>query len=558
MTIKKDDHPEFPYVVTFRYDPDTIAMLKESVHWKDRMWDIENKCWRMTERGVAIFGRKVDADWLCALPYATPTVSVDFEPDKYFLAPFKTKLAQREFIKVDRPDAFGTFADVGTGKSAMACLEFFKRKAQGKVNRMMVVVCMAGLRWNWYDDVEKLFGVEIDIIDGEMGERFTKVEKAESSIAVTIFTSLQNDELMDTMIAKYDMFAVDEIHLRVKDKKCRWEMTGEINPETGKEIRKKKGASVFGGLSQIAKRVRHRLALTGTPVPNKPTNAFTSLHFLDPAAFPSKFTFDKNYEIRAGKFNKVIGYKNLATLKGYLQHYGFFALKKDYVDIPPKTEKTVWVDCSPKTSKILRSMMKVVEQLGNLSTLELDELYMNIHTAIACPNDRYGFKGDKVSTVKEILSSIPAGEKAIVFTSLKGCNRELEEAIGKDKCRVIDGDRTDKSNREAEATFKTSKDINVLIATVQTLGAGYNFQCAKHIIMYDTVMNGAQFEQALGRAYREGQLQEVQVWMITMRIPFDMNRRAMIQEQRDMAERLMDEGLTIQPQQMRRLLSQVM
>lgn len=315
--------------------------------------------------------------------------------------------------------------------------------------------------------------------------------------------------------------------------------------------------SEFGGISYLAKHIPNRLALTGTVSPNKPTNCFSALHLIDPAKFPSKYTFEQRYCIFGGFAGKaVVGYKNMKELKQMLAYYGMFASKKEYLDIPRKTEEVRYVDISANTEKAIRSQLEIITQATEkFDLMRLKDCYIRVHETFSCPSALWDFKSDKLKALKEVLEDVPDDEKVIIFTGFKACVNEVVSMLGED-CVSITGDMTDKSVEKAKEAFKNDKKY--LVATIQKMGAGFNLQHANHVVFMDTVATGAQVEQGLGRVHRTGQEKETHVVFIITRTPFEMNRLAMIEEQRELMDKIEDQKQEISPQIMRKLLSQVL
>lgn len=571
MIAKKTDQTDYPYNVAFQYDWNVINSIKEKIAYSERRYNPSNKTWSFTERGFATLRELYPDDIELSEEFEMPLPSQSTQnkpidsawtlaANKWFEPPYKPSEVQRELLSKDRPDGYGLFYGVGCGKTASSVCEFFKRKTEGRAHKMMVIVCIAGLRFNWQEDIKKLFGMEVDMIDGTLADRLKQINAAEKMIAITPYTTCGKRELVEAIAEKYDMIAIDEIHLRVSDKrttKVKNKETDETSQKSNDKEKNKRVMSEFGGMSYLAKHVKNRLALTGTVAPNKPTNCFTALHIIDPEKFPSKYKFEQRFCIYGGYMGKtIIGYKNMKDLKNALAYYGMFASKKQYLDIPRKTEEVRYVDISENTEKAIRSQLEVVEQNAeNYDLLKLKDWYIKIHETFSCPSKTWGFKSDKLKALKAVLEDVPLDEKVIIFTGLKACVDEVMECLGDDAV-AITGDMTDKSVEKAKDEFKSKK--RYLVATIQKMGAGFNLQHANHVIFMDTISTGAQIEQGLGRVHRSGQDKETHVTFIITRTPFEMNRLAMIEEQRQIMDKIEDVKQDISPQIMRRLLSQVL
>jgi len=104
-----------------------------------------------------------------------------------------------------------------------------------------------------------------------------------------------------------------------------------------------------------------------------------------------------------------------------------------------------------------------------------------------------------------------AGEKVIVFTSLRGLYRTLEAAL-RDRCIAyvgVDGVGTRKRN-DVVRRFEAS-DATVLLAGTGTLNRGVTVNGANHVLILNLEWSPETTLQAEDRCHRPGQTREVHV-----------------------------------------------
>jgi len=122
---------------------------------------------------------------------------------------------------------------------------------------------------------------------------------------------------------------------------------------------------------------------------------------------------------------------------------------------------------------------------------------------------------NKVTEAMELIRDIhTAGEKAIVFTSLRGLYRAMERTMKREGIRYtgMDGVATKKRNgvaREFEANGHT-----VLLAGTGTLNRGVTINGANHVIILNTEWSPETTLQAEDRCHRPGQTKDVYVHYI--------------------------------------------
>ncbi|MDR0696868.1 MAG: DEAD/DEAH box helicase [Christensenellaceae bacterium] len=553
---------EYPYEAWFPYNRDFIDLIKKKISFAQRSYNPNNKHWLFTEEGfktlVLEYSYSMIAKGLTPkieehkteliTNNVTSTKGFDLNIARsWFAKGYAPMQIQEEFISKPCPDGYGLFFECGCGKTATAVCEFFRRRHEKRAHRMFVIVWRTTLTKNWQEDVKKLFNYDIDVVDGKMSDRASEIENTESLIVVTPFTTLRDEASINMLIKKFDMGVFDECHCAVSDRKTR-----KKKDEHGNTKKTKTG---FWGLTQLCKNIKNRLALTGTPMPNKAINAYTALMICDPVRFPSKIIFTNRYA-ELNRFGKPIGYKNLNELKSFLSYYGMIALKKDICDLQPKIEKNIYCEMSAQTEKILREAIHV--QIGKVfDRLALDDYYIKIHQLIACPTTYYDFNSDKIDIIKDYIDNdIPKTEQIIVFTSFRGSVKEIVSALGKHRCAVMIGGMNNKDETIEYESFRSAKK-QILVCTTTKMGVGYNLQCASHCFMYDTAMSGADYEQAISRAYRIGQKNSVMIYNVLMDIPFDINRQAIINEQRKLWTQMSDTSQVMMSSQKIKLLSTI-
>ncbi len=99
-----------------------------------------------------------------------------------------------------------------------------------------------------------------------------------------------------------------------------------------------KGSLYF---KRLRGRARHRLALTGTPMPHSPLDVYAQFRFLDASVFgPSFNAFKQKYAVTGGFQNEQItNYKNLDELESLMRRVTF-RVGKDVLDLPQQTHVT--------------------------------------------------------------------------------------------------------------------------------------------------------------------------------------------------------------------------
>jgi superfamily II DNA or RNA helicase len=126
----------------------------------------------------------------------------------------------------------------------------------------------------------------------------------------------------------------------------------------------------------------------------------------------------------------------------------------------------------------------------------------------------------KVTFFVQKLRELPVTEKGLIFTEYRGTQRTLVDALqekfGQDAVGVIHGSMgTDERQRQV-AQFNDEALPRFLVST-EAGGEGLNMQRACHVVFnYDLPWNPNRLQQRIGRVYRYGQTQKVQVYNIRL------------------------------------------
>lgn len=150
--------------------------------------------------------------------------------------------------------------EMGLGKSlqALACVELAEHER-------ILIVCPAIVKHNWANEIVKWLNENYFIINGWKGD----IEGVRFNI---INYDILSKRLEHLLSIDYDCIIFDEVH-RIKDQKT----------QTTKAALK------------LAKGKDGIIALSGTPITNRPSEFFTSLNMMLPATFSNYFSFAKKY-----------------------------------------------------------------------------------------------------------------------------------------------------------------------------------------------------------------------------------------------------------------------
>lgn len=219
-------------------------------------------------------------------------------------------------------------------------------------------------------------------------------------------------------------------------------------------------------------------------------------------------------------------YKNMTELKDRLKTNAFIITKEQCLDLPPKVYETVLVPMSTEQKRITKELQKQAyamylnhaldakNKVGIRTRLhqvaggffpskyELDERGFEVENANvkAVPIGKIE-KLERLSSRLEDDGNFPV----IVVTAFVAEAQYLYEQLRKTyRCGLIIGAVNKQERQRTEADFLVG-NLDVLIATEQTIAKGYNFQVAHAMHFYSSTYSAEDRSQIEDRIHRIGQ-----------------------------------------------------
>ncbi len=398
----------------------------------------------------------------------------------------------------------------GMGKTLAACA----LADELGVKRLLVVCPNTAKEAVWAPEIEALLGVEPLIMPNGSPEKrkkvLAKVKAAKRCVLITHYESLnlvcneRKDKKGWDRYGEWDMVVADEAHRLA-------------NPST----------LMNRGIRRIP--TKYKLALSGSIIQNHPEEIFGVLTWLFPTQYSRKWAdWNDRYldYVKSGYGKVLIGPKpkRIEAMRKELGVFTVYRRKRDELDLPDKTEQTLYVDLSPAQRKAYDSLRDEY-----VATLDSGENVVAIQPVVMLTRLRQVASGlglvsgevtdsSKLDLAVELLQDDP-DEAYVVFTWFKAAANELAERLGGDAF-VVTGDTKARDRAVAIKAFQEGAG-RVFIGTISTLGESVNLHRAANAIRLDRSWNPAANEQAEDRIYRIGQDRPVTITDIVARNTVD-------------------------------------
>jgi len=426
--------------------------------------------------------------------------------------------------------------DMGLGKTLQVIALLLDRQTHAKAPALLVVP--ASLVGNWRTEVKrfapdlKLFIAHPSVTSRE-GLDFTVNHPKEAlrgyDAMVTTYQLLQRTESWQTH--EWGVVILDE----------------------AQAIKNPGSAS-----SKAVKRLQTqaRIALTGTPVENRPGDLWSLFDFLNPGLLGGSSAFLDAVKL-CGKSSE-----GFAPLRRLVKPYILRRMKTDrniITDLPDKIETKIFCGLTKRQATIYA---KLVDQLAKmLADKEMEPIKRQglvlgflIKFKQICNHPSH-WNGDgawnpedsgKFIRLGEICSELAERrDRVLIFTQFQEtCEplaRFLASVFGRQGV-ILHGGTAVKKRHQLVESFQKHGGPPFMVISVKAGGTGLNLTAASHVIHFDRWWNPAVENQATDRAFRIGQKKNVFVHKFVCQGTIEERIDRLIEEKMRLASELVSEG----------------
>ena len=289
-----------------------------------------------------------------------------------------------------------------------------------------------------------------------------------------------------------------------------------------------------------------RIGMTGTPLMNSPMDLYVILKWLgyESHAF---YSFKQHYCVMGGYGGyEIVGYKNLDQLTAQVREIMLRRLKSEVLDLPEK----IYVDDIVEMDGKQAVMYKEVEAGLKADYINGDIDLTNPLSALIRLRQTTGYPGilsetitesAKLDRMEEIVENcISNDEKVIIFSNWTQMTSVIFDKVAKYGCGVITGETAD-SNRQAIVNkFQSDDTLKVIVGTIGAMGTGLTLTAATTVIFVDEPWNKALFDQAVDRAHRIGQKNNITIYSIMCKDTIDERIHNLIYKKGAMSDAIID------------------
>ena len=501
--------------VTFPYDASVLARLKTEID--GRKWNATEKHWevpavKLPELVNVLGGTKniIADDDVKALYRAEIErkdqlneirVKQDTDIEIRTLIPlFPYQRVGVEFV--DRAGGRAMIADsMGLGKTSQS-IGYAVYK-----NRRTLIVCPKSVKINWKREIKRFAGKnacvwESDRAHGRLNSQFHII----------------NYDIVDKYISqlnelKFDLLVCDEAtYLKNRNTKRAKAVLGSY-----------KERKVYPGI-----KTPEVIFLTGTPILNRPIEAFTLLNFLDDKRFNNFFHFTQKYGGWKGEDSR-----NLDDLHERTKDLVIRRLKSEVLtELPPKQRGDLVVELTNAERKqydeLLKKLFRKWRTMGKPTVAEMPAIQSFLIER-------------KIPRLMEVIDELLEADRSVlIFSCYIDPLRQLEKHYG-EKAAVVEGSM---NSKQRQKSIDALKEGTAKVGLFGIRSGGMGIDGLQHsidtVIFLDQDWVPANHEQAEDRAHRIGQKNSVQIYYMICEDTIDEYMREILTEKQKIIDTVVD------------------
>jgi SNF2 family DNA or RNA helicase len=271
-------------------------------------------------------------------------------------------------------------------------------------------------------------------------------------------------------------------------------------------------------ITELSKRARYRLILTGTPLSQGVVDLFAQMRFLSPKilGYDSFYSFAANHLEYSDKFpGMIVRAHNVPYLATKIKPYVYQVTKEECLDLPDKLYGTRYFSMTREQREYYEwakdeILSEIDEHDDYFTSITIFRLF-SVLQGIACgfwnrKGEMLEFEHDRLKTLMNTIYDIPRGRKVIIWTKYRYDIEHIREMLGEDVA-LFYGDLNERRRQHEVEKFRNG--ARFFLATQSCGGHGLTLNEAHYVIFYNNAFKYSERLQAEDRCHRIGQEHKV-------------------------------------------------
>lgn len=410
---------------------------------------------------------------------------------------------------------------MGTGKSiqTLGILFTHRQALGGRIETL--ILAPTSVVGDWHAKFRRFAKMEIAVADGTPSRRREIYESKPEFLAIS-----------------YDAFIRDAAEI-IKHFRPQAIIADECQRFTN---RKSKAAKTIHDFADIAL-PRFRIPISGSPVANRPDDLWPILRLINPGlagfatVFENRYLVKKpvfGYDAKTGKIGpkmypggkapimKIEGYQNLDELKMKIAPHMIRRLKKDVLkDLKEKHFERVDIRLGGKERKAYEELQaRFAEAMAGVADEEADDgqvvnfLKWFTEAQQICSSLEIVGLGDesaKMDELREFVKDYADDQKILIFSRFKEMTKIVTRELRAYHPLHLNGDTPQSKRQPMVDAFQDKEEHRLFISTLKAGGVGLTLTAGTIVVRLDRWVSPSANEQAVDRAHRIGQQNQVTV-----------------------------------------------
>ena len=419
--------------------------------------------------------------------------------------------------------------EMGLGKTIQAIGTAELLRKEGLIGSVLIL-CPTSLKYQWRSEIKKFTDAEVFVIEGSHLKRKEAYNRPEPYKIISYNSAANDIKILGSL--QTDMLIMDEVQ-RLKN----WNTQ----------------------ISRAARKIEsdYSVILSGTPLENKLDELYSIVEFVDNFRLAPYYLF-KDKHIITDETGKVLGYKNLNDIGKKLGDILIRRRKKDVkLQMPERSDKNLFIPMTDEQMGMhqewqnqVRLLVLKWRRMHFLSDKDRKRLLLFLsQMRMVCDSSyildqktRYDTKVDEcVNIINDIISE--EGEKVVVFSQWERMTRLIAKELEKKEIgfEYLHGGVPSEKRKNLVDNFMNEPSSRVFLST-DAGSTGLNLQSAATIINIDLPWNPAVLEQRIGRIYRLGQQNNIQVINLVTPDSIEQEMLGKLRFKTSMFEGVLDDG----------------
>lgn len=309
----------------------------------------------------------------------------------------------------------------------------------------------------------------------------------------------------------------------------------------------------------LAKKIKHFIALSGTPIINRPIEAYNAFKIIDPYLFPNLWEYKERYcDAKYTGFGiDVSGASNTKELHEKLTSTIMIRrLKRDVLkELPPKTYSFTPIRLE-NTEEYIKAEKDFIAFVLEQKGVDAAKKASNAEAFVKTEGlKQLAVKGKINGVIQWVEEFLEVEEKLVLFMSHRFVIEELYEHFKNIAVR-FEGGMTEKQKQESVNLFQNSVHKRLFIGNIQASGVGITLTAASNVAFIELPWSPGMLVQAEDRCHRIGQQDNVTVHYLLARGTIEEKIVKILDKKRVVLDSILDGVETEQNSLLREIMKQ--